>query len=277
MNREQQEQLAREGRLVRDRCDLSRNHRNGFRGIWRDEMYEKGPNGEDVLVKKTSTKCNLITEPMTVLIAGLLLGEPSFLGGILYHAIGEGDASWDTGGIPDPTKYDTQLLNEVSRLTPDGISYIKFAEGTAEATSTVSTIIDTTRFEPDDFFNGMEIEIVAGTNLGEIRTVSDFTQSTGEFVVSVPFPAPIDATSEYQMIPEVSVDPTNVIEVKTTWDYGLPTDPFNFKYIREQGLFGGTATATVNSGLMADRITHERIWKSSVIKLIRMIDIILEV
>jgi hypothetical protein len=133
------------------------------------------------------------------------------------------------------------------------------------------------RFEPDDFFNGMTVEIIAGTNLGESRIVADYVQTTGQITVTTPFPLPIDATSQYQFVPEVSVDPTNAIEVRTTWDYGTPTDTFNYKYIREQGLFGGDATITPDSGYMLDRVTHERIWKSPTQKVIRMIDLIARV
>lgn len=278
--------LSKKGCLCGDpnRCVDHCNVTQHIKGIWRDEIYEKDENGVERLVR-TQTDHNLITQPFTILTAMLLANDPSLLGGVLYHAIGEGDSSWDTGGIPDPEWYDTQLLNELDRKVPDGISYIKYGEGTAQSGS-VSAIVDPRRvescelvgrFEPDDFFNGMVVEVIAGTNLGESRTVSDYTQLTGQISVATPFPLPIDATSQYQFVPEVSVDPTNAIEVRTTWDYGTPTDIFNFKYIREQGLFGGDATTTPSSGLLLDRINHERIWKSPTQKVVRMIDIILRV
>ena len=263
-------------RLV-DRCNVSQH----VKGIWRDEIWEKDEKGVERLVR-TQTSHNLITQPFTILLSMLLANDPSLLGGVLYHAIGEGLASWDTSGIPDPEWYDTQLLVELDRRVPDGISYIKYGEGLAQSGS-VSAIVDPRRiescelvgrFEPDDFFNGMTVEIIAGTNLGESRVVADYTQITGQISVATPFSLPIDATSQYQFVPEVSVTPTNAIEIRTTWDYGTPTDVFNFKYIREQGLFGGDATATADSGLLIDRVTHERIWKSPTQKVVRMIDII---
>jgi hypothetical protein len=208
------------------------------------------------------------------------------LGGILYHAVGEGDVIWDTTSIPVPTKWDTQLYAELDRKVPDGITYLKYGRGKALSGDT-TTIVDPERsdplecvigrFEPDNFFAGMQLIITAGTNVGETRTVLSYTRSTGTIVVTVPFPLPIDNTSEYEFIGISSATPTNVLEVRTTWDYGLPTDPINFKYMREQGLFGGTATGIPNSGFMIDRITHSRIAKDPTIKCVRFIDIIVRV
>jgi len=255
------------------------------RGIWYDEVWKRTEDGSEALVEKTKKNHNIIVQPFTVLVAGLLAGDPSFLGGILFHAIGVGDSAWDTSGIPDPSKFATTLQSEVSRLQPDGISYLKWGQGKAQS-GTSSTIVDPSRvdgcglvgrFEPDGFFDGMTVEITAGTNAGESRVVSSYVQETGEITVATPFSAPVDSTTEYEFVPEVSIDPTNVIEIRTTWDYGNPSDPFNFKYIREQGLFGGTATATTDSGLMVDLIHHNRIWKDPTIKIVRFIDIVLRV
>jgi len=64
------------------------------------------------------------------------------------------------------------------------------------------------------------------------------------------------------------VGPTNKIELETTFEFG-EVPPGN--YIREQGLFGGTATATADSGLMIDTIKHIPIWKDPSIELVRRI------
>jgi hypothetical protein len=255
-------------------------------GIWRDEVYEKNDKGEDVLVKTIGPIHNMITQPITNLLIGLLANEAGFSGGILYHAIGEGDVIWDTTAIPDPSKFDIQLLAELDRKSPDGITYLKYGKGLASGGST-TTILDPERtdpgscvigrFERDNFFTGMTITITAGTNVGEVRIVTSYTQATGEFIVDIPYPVAIDATSEYELTPISSATPTNVLEVRTTWDYGTPTDIFNFKYIREQGLFGGTATALPGTGFMLDRVTHDRVFKSPCTKLVRFIDLIFRV
>lgn len=256
-----------------------------MQGIWRDEVYKKGPNGEDILVKEIGPRHNMITLPFTYLLAALLQNDPSMLGGILYHAIGEGSPTWDTSGTPLPTKFDVKLLAELSRLPPDGITYIKYGYGKAQSGTTtvivdpdrVESCVVVGRFEPDGFFDGMEVEITAGTNVGEVRIVSNYYQLSGQIEVSVPFPLPIDSTSEYEFHRLSSLTPTNAIEVRTTWDYGNPSDVFNFKYIREEGLFGGTATATADSGFMLDRVTHDRIYKDCTVKLVRFLDIIFRV
>jgi hypothetical protein len=256
---------------------------NTLQGIWRDEIYKKGLNGEDVLVETIGPRHNIITQPFTNLLTALLLNDPAMTGGILYHAIGKGDPLWDTTAIPDPSKFDVQLLDELDRRAPDGITYIKYGNGKA-VSGTTTTILDPERtdpiacvigrFEPDNFFNGMTLLVTAGTNVGESRIVMDYTQSTGEIVVTVPFPLPIDSTSEYEFTPISSASPTNALEVRTTWDYPLPSDPIAFNYIREQGLFGGNATGAANSGFLIDRITHDRLWYDCTTKIVRFIDII---
>ena len=254
---------------------------NLIEGIWRDEVYKKQADGSEVLVSKTARKHNRITEPFTVLVAALLGNDPSLSGGVMYHAIGEGDITWDTSGIPTPSQFDTTLYNELNRKEPDGISYIKWGEGAAVGGSS-TTIEDPYRvdggvlkgrFEPDNFFEGMEITIIQGTNLGEVRTVVGYEQATGIITVDSPYPADIDATSIYDFSPIVTTERTNIIEIRTTWDYGLPTAPYNFKYIREQGLFGGVADESSGSGYMIDRVTHDRIWKDPTIRLVRFLDL----
>lgn len=253
-------------------------------GIYWDEIYEKGPDGQDVLVRTTEKRHNIITINLAWILPALLKEDP-VIGGIQFHAVGQGDASWDTS-LPDPTKFDTQLFDELSRLAPDGApTYIRYGEGTAQSGST-TTIVDPDRwegtdlvgrFEPDDFFNGDDVVIVAGTNVGETRTITDYDQATGTLTVGVAFTNPIDATSVYQIGPIPLGSVSNAIEIRTTWDYGTAADAFNFKYFREQGLFGGTATATADSGQMLDRMTHERIWKAPTTKIIRFIDLIFRV
>lgn len=65
---------------------------------------------------------------------------------------------------------------------------------------------------------------------------------------------------------------TNSILIRTTLDFNEANGGDNLgRFIREQGLFGGTATPTLNSGYMADAINHKARFKDSTVKIIRFI------
>ncbi len=65
---------------------------------------------------------------------------------------------------------------------------------------------------------------------------------------------------------------TNSILVRTTLDFGDANGNDNLgRFIREQGIFGGNATATLNSGYMADAINHKARFKDHTVKIIRFI------
>lgn len=68
---------------------------------------------------------------------------------------------------------------------------------------------------------------------------------------------------------QVVAGPTRIILVQTVFLYGDLNQAG--EYIREQGLFGGTATGSVDSGEMIDCVRHNKIWKDSGIELIRNI------
>lgn len=68
--------------------------------------------------------------------------------------------------------------------------------------------------------------------------------------------------------------PTRIIRVKTTFLYS-DMNPAGV-YIREQGLFGGSATSTLNSGEMVDNIRHVKIWKDENVELDRYIKLTFE-
>lgn len=62
---------------------------------------------------------------------------------------------------------------------------------------------------------------------------------------------------------------SNKIEIRTTFDF---TDgPAAGFFIREQGLFGGDATAAADSGLMLNAINNNRIFKNEFIRIVRFI------
>lgn len=71
--------------------------------------------------------------------------------------------------------------------------------GTAEA-GAVDTLVDSAlQGQPDGYWVGATVAITGGTNVGEERTVVAFDGATGTVTADAPFPAPIDATSEYAL------------------------------------------------------------------------------
>lgn len=67
--------------------------------------------------------------------------------------------------------------------------------------------------------------------------------------------------------------PTGSILIKTTLGF-LEANGVSGEFIREQGLFGGTATAALNSGLMVNLIFHKARFKDAGVKIIRFINLI---
>lgn len=171
-------------------------------GLWKDEIYKSekpGGLGKIELIMANGWKNNLITEPITRLLGGLMKNEGSFSGGVLFHAVGEGLVAWDTS-LPDPTFTQTTLVNEHFRKAPDSITY----------------------------------KDSGGVPTGSI---------------------------------------TNRISIKTTFAFA-DGPGLNGKFMRNQGLFGGDATSTLDSGFLIDAINHIKIFKDATIQIVRTIDLI---
>ena len=80
--------------------------------------------------------------------------------------------------FPNPTQVDT--LEWPYILTFDKID---MEAGVADSAS-ATTIVDATRDEADDHFNGWVVTILDGTGRGSYATVTDYTGSTGTFTVA---------------------------------------------------------------------------------------------
>lgn len=166
-----------------------------IKGEWWDEWWEPtGRNGGLVLVHETAPKTNTKMDAVAILIAALFANDGSLTGGILQHAQGRGDGSWNEPTIPAVTTSDTTLLDEAGRKSPTSIVFL-------------------------DAF--------------DVPTVTR----------------------------------TNVIRISTTY---LTTDLAG-QTLREQGLFGGDATATIDTGIIINVIRHAPIYKSGAAQLIRNI------
>jgi len=79
---------------------------------------------------------------------------------------------------PDPSQADVIEFPYVV-----GFDKLDIEVGVADSTST-TTLVDATRDEADDYFNGWKIEIIDGTGRGSWALVTDYTCSTGTFTVA---------------------------------------------------------------------------------------------
>ena len=164
-------------------------------GEFWDTIIKKDPDGKEVIVEVREWKKNLIVNTIGPLLAALMANESvQISGGIQWHAIGHGDASWDLG-LPPANAADTTLYDEHYRKIPDSIVYLN------------------------------DLNVVTPTM-------------------------------------------THKIEITTTYDF---SDSGADGSIREQGLFGGNATVSTDSGYMIDVIRHVEIFKDPTIKIIRKI------
>lgn len=93
------------------------------------------------------------------------------------------------------------------------------------------------------------------------------TQLVNEYFRKAP-----DSISYVDSMGVPTLDRTNSILIRTTLDFNEANGGDNLgRFIREQGIFGGDATATLNSGFMADAINHKARFKDSTVKIIRFI------
>jgi len=112
------------------------------KGIWRDEVFRRRPDGGVEKVEDTGWSGNRIVATFTKLLAGLLANEPTFNGGILFSAQGRGDPSFDTV-LPTPEFSAVKLRDEYFRKTPDSISFVD-DDGNPAAEVTGAILIRTT-------------------------------------------------------------------------------------------------------------------------------------
>ena len=93
-------------------------------GRWKDVIERKLPDGTEEVVEETEWKSNLIVVGMGVVLAWLLKADPDCDGGVVRHAVGRGNPSWDMSGPPTPSYDSTALYDEYFRKAPAAISYL---------------------------------------------------------------------------------------------------------------------------------------------------------
>ncbi|HMS82458.1 MAG TPA: hypothetical protein PKD12_02260 [Nitrospira sp.] len=95
-------------------------HRSMLQGFYRDQVC----NSQNRMIWDSGWRANRIVESCNELLAALMKREPG-VSGILYWAVGEGAAAWDSL-MPSPSAGDRKLSAEVARkaLSVENIAFL---------------------------------------------------------------------------------------------------------------------------------------------------------
>jgi hypothetical protein len=98
------------------------------------------------------------------------------------------------------TDYDgtTGTFTFSSATAPDSTTTYRVCKGVVDSAGN-DYIIDSILTEADDYWNGYEIQIIAGTGAGQVRTVSDFDAATDKITVDSNWGTNPDSTSVYSL------------------------------------------------------------------------------
>jgi len=91
------------------------------KGTWWDEVYQM-IRGKETLVKVTEKDHNLVVRSAGNLLASLLKNEPG-IGGVQYHAQGEGMSGWDLSPVDEDFEQNA-LTAEVYRQAPTNLEWV---------------------------------------------------------------------------------------------------------------------------------------------------------
>ena len=75
--------------------------------------------------------------------------------------------------------------------------------GVAQASTTADIVLRTGASATNDFYNGCDVEIVRGTNAGQVRRITDYTGSSRTATVDRAWAAAPDTTSVYIVHPRI--------------------------------------------------------------------------
>jgi len=91
------------------------------------------------------------------------------------------------------------LLNSVATSVVTSTAVTELALEPAGGWSTTQLKLAARDVQADDYYNGWNVEIIAGTRDGDQRVISDYANASNEATVSVAFGAALSATSEYML------------------------------------------------------------------------------
>jgi hypothetical protein len=83
-------------------------------------------------------------------------------------------------------------------------SFGDYVQGVPGATSTVSTVVCTTLLKPDDYYNGGDLHIYAGTHIDTNREITDWVLSTNTLSFSPVVVGAVDATDLFIILRQFS-------------------------------------------------------------------------
>jgi hypothetical protein len=116
------------------------------------------------------------------------------------------DVLADAGAtFPSRDAVDTRIVNDVVNRTGQLIDCVQGSDfycptGYARAATSNTITLAASASTYNDRYNGQEIEILAGTGVGQIRTISDYVGSTRVATVSTSWSTIPDTTSQYGVI-----------------------------------------------------------------------------
>ena len=135
-----------------------------------------------------------------------------------------------------------RLITSVNHGTNGGFAYTRPDDapgrdtmtGTSSTSGTTTTLIDSSRMESGNYFEGYTLNITGGTGSGQTATVTGYDSSTHTFTLGPALATAPDNTSTYSLVPNALVTTyayeTN--EIQSIAVYGSPT--------------GGTFTLTLD-------------------------------
>ena len=98
-------------------------------------------------------------------------------------------------------------------LLPYTMYFANLNMATGIATGGVATtLVDSTRKEVNDYFNGWVLTVIAGTGVGQTATITDYTAATGTFTFTgLSGGTTPDTTSAYMVLPPMAYHPAGMM------------------------------------------------------------------
>lgn len=144
------------------------------------------------------------TYTLTTVAFGGIIASGVSIEVLLSHVYAEYNAAFDRAirYARNKTRFLQAYVNEALTLEASTYEYViprgKVVSGTAGATSTTTTLVNTSLTQADDYWIGAKLTITGGTNAGKYRYVTGSDQSDTNITFDA-FDAAIDSTSTFYL------------------------------------------------------------------------------